>query len=119
MFDKVLKEIELGIIDLRFNKKSDIGAKSDIDIAVIRLIEEASIKLATARELNIISSSYVKKEVIEEVKVKKETVKTFKKTIEIEEKSTSLQEVVVTGKTAEISEKMDKKTFSLPVVHLG
>ena len=35
------------------------------------------------------------------------------KTIEIEEKSTSLQEVVVTGKTAEISEKMDKKTFSL------
>ena len=74
-FDKVLKEIELGIIDLRFNKKSDI------DIAVIRLIEEASIKLATARELNIISSSYVKKEVIEEVKVKKETVKTFKKTV--------------------------------------
>lgn len=35
------------------------------------------------------------------------------KTIEIEEKSTSLQEVVVTGKTAEINEKMDKKTFSL------
>ena len=35
------------------------------------------------------------------------------KTIEIEEKSTSLNEVVVTGKTAEISEKMDKKTFSL------
>lgn len=35
------------------------------------------------------------------------------KTIEIEEKSTSLQEVVVTAKTAEISEKMDKKTFSL------
>lgn len=35
------------------------------------------------------------------------------KTIEIEEKSTSLQEVVVTGKTTEISEKMDKKTFSL------
>ncbi|MEO8236433.1 MAG: outer membrane beta-barrel family protein [Flavobacterium sp.] len=35
------------------------------------------------------------------------------KTIEIEEKSTTLQEVVVTGKTAEISEKMDKKTFSL------
>lgn len=35
------------------------------------------------------------------------------KNIEIEEKSTSLQEVVVTGKTAEISEKMDKKTFSL------
>ena len=35
------------------------------------------------------------------------------KNIEIEEKSTSLQEVVVTGKTTEISEKMDKKTFSL------
>ncbi len=35
------------------------------------------------------------------------------KTIEIEEKSTELQEVVVIGKTAEISEKMDKKTFSL------
>lgn len=35
------------------------------------------------------------------------------KNIEIEEKSTSLQEVIVTGKTAEISEKMDKKTFSL------
>ncbi len=35
------------------------------------------------------------------------------KSIEIEEKSTSLQEVVVTGKTTEISEKMDKKTFSL------
>jgi len=35
------------------------------------------------------------------------------KTIEIAEKSSSLQEVVVTGKTAEISEKMDKKTFSL------
>lgn len=35
------------------------------------------------------------------------------KNIEIEEKSTSLQEVVVTGKTAEISEKMDKKIFSL------
>ncbi len=35
------------------------------------------------------------------------------KTIEIEEKPTSLQEVVVTGKTADISEKMDKKTFSL------
>ena len=35
------------------------------------------------------------------------------KTIEIEEKLTSLQEVVITGKTAEISEKMDKKTFSL------
>ena len=35
------------------------------------------------------------------------------KNIEIEEKSTSLQEVVVTRKTTEISEKMDKKTFSL------
>ncbi|WP_300977291.1 outer membrane beta-barrel protein, partial [Flavobacterium sp.] len=35
------------------------------------------------------------------------------KFIEIEGKSTSLQEVVVTGKTTEISEKMDKKTFSL------
>jgi len=35
------------------------------------------------------------------------------KFIELEEKSTSLQEVVVIGKTAEISEKMDKKTFSL------
>ncbi|HFG0565414.1 TPA: TonB-dependent receptor [Flavobacterium psychrophilum] len=35
------------------------------------------------------------------------------KNIEIEEKLTSLQEVLVTGKTAEISEKMDKKTFSL------
>lgn len=35
------------------------------------------------------------------------------KNIEIEEESTSLQEVVVTRKTAEISEKMDKKTFSL------
>lgn len=35
------------------------------------------------------------------------------KNIEIEEKSTSLQEVVITGKTTEISEKMDKKTFSL------
>ncbi len=35
------------------------------------------------------------------------------KTIEIEEKSTSLQEVVVAVKTSEISEKMDKKTFSL------
>lgn len=35
------------------------------------------------------------------------------KTIEIEEKSISLQEVVVTSKTEEISEKMDKKTFSL------
>jgi len=35
------------------------------------------------------------------------------KTIEIEEKSTSLEEVVVKGKTAELSEKMDKKTFSV------
>jgi outer membrane receptor protein involved in Fe transport len=35
------------------------------------------------------------------------------KNIEIEEESTSFQEVVVTRKTAEISEKMDKKTFSL------
>lgn len=35
------------------------------------------------------------------------------KNIEIEEESTSLREVVVTGKTSEISEKMDKKTFSL------
>ena len=35
------------------------------------------------------------------------------KTIEIEEKSNALQEVVITGKSAEISEKMDKKTFSL------
>ncbi|OJH13173.1 TonB-dependent receptor [Flavobacterium psychrophilum] len=35
------------------------------------------------------------------------------KNIEIEEKLTSLQEVLVTGKTAEINEKMDKKTFSL------
>ena len=35
------------------------------------------------------------------------------KNIEIEEESTSLQEVVITGKTAEIGEKMDKKTFSL------
>lgn len=35
------------------------------------------------------------------------------KTIEIEEISTSLQDVVVTAKAAEISEKMDKKTFSL------
>lgn len=34
------------------------------------------------------------------------------KNIEIEENSTYLQEVVVTGKTTEISEKMDKKTFS-------
>jgi len=35
------------------------------------------------------------------------------KTIEIEEKSTSIEEVVVKGKTAELSEKMDKKTFSV------
>jgi outer membrane receptor protein involved in Fe transport len=35
------------------------------------------------------------------------------KNIEIEEESTSLQEVVVTGKTADLGEKMDKKTFSL------
>lgn len=35
------------------------------------------------------------------------------KTIEIEEKSTSLQEVDVIGRTAEIGEKMDKKTFTL------
>ena len=35
------------------------------------------------------------------------------KTIEIEEKSTELQEVLVIGKTAKISEEMDKKTFSL------
>jgi outer membrane receptor protein involved in Fe transport len=35
------------------------------------------------------------------------------KTIEIEEKSTSLQEVVIAGKSTVISEKMDKKTFSL------
>jgi outer membrane receptor protein involved in Fe transport len=35
------------------------------------------------------------------------------KNIELEEKLTILQEVVVTGKTADISEKMDKKTFSL------
>jgi outer membrane receptor protein involved in Fe transport len=34
-------------------------------------------------------------------------------TIEITEKATSLNEVVVTGKANEISEKMDKKTFSL------
>lgn len=33
--------------------------------------------------------------------------------MEIEEESTSLKEVVVTGKTAVISERMDKKTFSL------
>jgi len=35
------------------------------------------------------------------------------KTIELEEKSTTLQQVIVTGSTAEVSEKMDKKTFSL------
>ncbi len=35
------------------------------------------------------------------------------KTIELEEKATSLNEVIVTAKTNEISEKMDKKTFSL------
>ena len=35
------------------------------------------------------------------------------KVIELEEKSTSLNEVVVTAKADEISEKMDKKTFSL------
>lgn len=35
------------------------------------------------------------------------------KTIELEEKAASLNEVVVTGKVNEISEKMDKKTFSL------
>jgi outer membrane receptor protein involved in Fe transport len=35
------------------------------------------------------------------------------KSIELEENSTTLQEVVVIGKTTEISEKMDKKTFSL------
>lgn len=34
-------------------------------------------------------------------------------TIELKENITSLQEVVVTAKTAEISERMDKKTFSL------
>ncbi len=34
-------------------------------------------------------------------------------TIEIAEKTTALNEVVVTGKANEISEKMDKKTFSL------
>ena len=34
-------------------------------------------------------------------------------TIEIEEKSTALQDVVVTGSSNQISEKMDKKTFSL------
>jgi outer membrane receptor protein involved in Fe transport len=35
------------------------------------------------------------------------------KIIELEEKSTALQEVVITGSTNQISEKMDKKTFSL------
>ncbi len=35
------------------------------------------------------------------------------KVIEMEEKSASLNEVTVTAKTSEISEKMDKKTFSL------
>ncbi|MBC5838808.1 TonB-dependent receptor domain-containing protein [Flavobacterium muglaense] len=35
------------------------------------------------------------------------------KTIEIEEESTSLNEVVITTKVKEISDKMDKKTFSL------
>jgi len=35
------------------------------------------------------------------------------KIIEIEEKPTELQEVAVTGNTTQISEKMDKKTFSL------
>jgi len=35
------------------------------------------------------------------------------KTIEIEEKSTTLQQVIITGNTTEVSEKMDKKTFSL------
>jgi outer membrane receptor protein involved in Fe transport len=35
------------------------------------------------------------------------------KTIEIEEKSTELQEVLIIGKTAGISEERDKKTFSL------
>lgn len=35
------------------------------------------------------------------------------KTIELEEKSIELQEVLVVGKTAKISEEMDKKTFSL------
>ena len=34
-------------------------------------------------------------------------------TIELEENSTTLNEVVVTGRQEEISEKMDKKTFSL------
>lgn len=35
------------------------------------------------------------------------------KTIEIEEESTTLKEVVITAKVNEISDKMDKKTFSL------
>ena len=35
------------------------------------------------------------------------------KTIEIEEKSTTLQQVIITGNTTEVSEKIDKKTFSL------
>ena len=35
------------------------------------------------------------------------------KSIELEEKSTELNEVIITAKTNEISEKMDKKTFSL------
>lgn len=35
------------------------------------------------------------------------------KNIEIEENTTALQEVVITGKAGAISEKMDKKTFSL------
>jgi CarboxypepD_reg-like domain len=35
------------------------------------------------------------------------------KTVEVEAKATSLTEVVVTAKQNEISEKMDKKTFSL------
>jgi outer membrane receptor protein involved in Fe transport len=35
------------------------------------------------------------------------------KTIEIEEKSTTLQQVIITGNTTEVSEKMDKKTFSV------
>jgi outer membrane receptor protein involved in Fe transport len=35
------------------------------------------------------------------------------KTIELEEKSSSLKEIVIEGKGMEISEKMDKKTFSL------
>ena len=35
------------------------------------------------------------------------------KSIELEEKSSSLQELVIKGKTEEISEKLDKKTFTL------